>query len=131
MNIDTPLTLYVYLPFYIQRIPHIGREHNILRIAEDLRVHQYFLVRVGLYKNPCACPLSVLSVFRIVNETSTETSLTPGIDQIYSTNSWPGVHRVYNVDQLTTATTMYCGGLRYPEFALGYQTPFRIVVLDD
>ena len=131
MNIDTPLTLYVYLPFYIQRIPHIGREHNLLRIAEDIRVHQYFLVRVGLYKNPCVCPLSVLSVFRMVNKTSTEASLTPGIDQIYSTNSWPGLHRVHNVDQLTTSTTMYRGGLRYLEFALGYQTTVRILVLVD
>jgi hypothetical protein len=35
------------------------------------------------------------SVLRIVNATSTEASLAPGIDQLHSTNSWPGALQVY------------------------------------
>ena len=44
--------------------------------------------------------ICVFSVFRIVNETSTEASLAPGIDQLYSTNSWQGVHKVHKFVQL-------------------------------
>ena len=39
------------------------------------------------------------SVLGIVDGTSTEARLSPGIDQLLSTNSWPGVHRVHNVVQ--------------------------------
>ena len=35
--------------------------------------------------------------FRLINETFTEASLAPGIDQMYSTNSWPGEVQVYKV----------------------------------
>ena len=45
--------------------------------------------------------VSVFSVFRMVNETSTVASLAPGIDQLHSTNNWPGVHKVHFVVQLT------------------------------
>ena len=38
--------------------------------------------------------------FRIVNKTSTEASLTPGMDQLFSTNSWPVVHKAHNVVRL-------------------------------
>ena len=61
----------------------------------------------------------VSPVFRIVNGTSTEASLAPGIDQLYSTNSWQGVHKVHNVVQL---------GLT-PEFAWGSRSPARFLVL--
>ena len=44
--------------------------------------------------------ISVFSVFRIVNATSTEASLAPGSDQLYSINSWQGVHKVHKVVQL-------------------------------
>jgi hypothetical protein len=61
----------------------------------------------------------VSSVFRIVNETSTEARLAPGIAQLYSTNSWQGVHKVHNVVQL---------GLSY-EKASGSRTPAQFVML--
>jgi hypothetical protein len=51
-----------------------------------LGVVPFFLVQDGLYRNPCVC-VCVFSVFRIVNQTSTEASLAPVIDQLYSTNS--------------------------------------------
>ena len=44
----------------------------------------------------------MFSVFRLVNKTSTDTeaSLPPGIEQLYSINSWIGVHEVLNIVQL-------------------------------
>ena len=51
---------------------------------KDLNI---FVVWDGLNRNH-------FSVFRIVNETSNEDCLVPGIDQLYSTNSWDGVHKV-------------------------------------
>ena len=41
--------------------------------------------------------ICVFSVFGLVNKTSTEASLAPGIDQLNSTNSWQGVHKVDKV----------------------------------
>ena len=38
------------------------------------------------------------SIFRIVNETSTDASLVKGIDQLYSTNRWPGERKIDNVN---------------------------------
>ena len=51
---------------------------------------------VGTDSCVCIC-VCVSSVFRIVNGTSTEASLAPGIDQLYSTNSWQGVNKVHKV----------------------------------
>ena len=52
--------------------------------------------------------MCVFFVFRIVNETSTEASLAPGIDQLYSTNSWQGVHKVHKVVQLGLSHEVAC-----------------------
>jgi hypothetical protein len=46
------------------------------------------LARVSVYLSVFLC------VFRVVNETSTEASMAPGIDQLCSTNSWLGIHKV-------------------------------------
>ena len=63
-----------------------------------------FVVRVGIYNHTCVSVLCecicVFSVFRIVNETSTEAILVQGTDQLCCTNSWPGVHPVHHVVQL-------------------------------
>ena len=48
-----------------------------------------FLIRDGLYNQNCIC----------VNYTSTEARLAPGIDPLYSINSWPGVHKEHAVVQ--------------------------------
>jgi hypothetical protein len=65
----------------------------------QLILEKIFLVRDGLYRNPCVCvylcTVYLSSVFRIVNETSTKASLAPGIDQLHSTSSWPGAQQVY------------------------------------
>ena len=64
----------------------------------------FFLVRDGLYRKPCVSVcvsvICVFSVFRIVNETSTEASLVSVIDQLYSTNSCSGALHVYSVQRL-------------------------------
>ena len=49
---------------------------------------------------PVCVSVHLFSIFRIVNVTSTEASLAPGIDQLYSKNSWQGVHKVHKVVQL-------------------------------
>jgi hypothetical protein len=54
-----------------------------------------FLVRDRLYTHSCLVSVCLVSpVFRIVNETFTEASLAPVIDQLYSTNSWSGALQV-------------------------------------
>ena len=60
---------------------------------------QLFLVRDGLYRNPCVC-ICVFSVFRIVNETSTNASLAPVIDQLLYTNNLAGALQVYSIKRL-------------------------------
>ena len=43
----------------------------------------------------CVSVICVFSVFRILNKTSTEASIPPGIDQLHSTNNWQGTLQVY------------------------------------
>ena len=57
----------------------------ILFLVFFSKIHSYFLC------------VYVFSVFWIVTETSTEASLALGIDTLYSTNSWPGVHNAQAV----------------------------------
>ena len=55
-----------------------------------VKIIVFFLVRDGLYRNPCVSVcvcICVFSVFRIVNETSTKASLAPAIDQLLYTNN--------------------------------------------
>ena len=50
-------------------------------------------------------PVCVFSVFRIVNKTK----LAPGIDQLYITNSWAGVHGVHKLFSLASSTNLHEG----------------------
>ena len=60
----------------------------------------------SLYLLVLVCPPACLPVsvsLRIVNATSTQASLAPGVDQLLNTNNWSGTLRVYSVQRLDEA----------------------------
>jgi nicotinamide riboside transporter PnuC len=102
------VTLFIKMPYYASLMQCI---YNVCAFIAKL-FFRNFAQQFGSLNSPmpklltfrnsvCVCMyICVLSVFRIVNETSTEASLVPGIDQLCSTNSWQGVHKVHTVVQL-------------------------------
>ena len=102
-----------------------------------------FLVQDGLYRNPCVsvclyiclCICYLFSVFTKVNKTSTEASLAPVIDQLYSTNIWSGHYKctvyigwnkqTYNCSKQSVCSLVPRMCIRVPDSCLICRACFR------